>query len=244
MKCTVVGMWGGFPKKNEPTSGYLVEKDGFAILLDCGSGVAAHVQNYIDLNALHHVFVSHYHYDHSSDLGTFLFSRMINTQLKRVDKQLNIYGPADNDVKSRVDKVKQNNFHSYNKDSTFQVGPFSIKFHKNAHSVETYAMRITDDAGHSLVYTADSSYRKSLARFAEDADVLITECSLYEEEDGEKMGHMNARDVGMLAEKAGVEKVILSHLPHYGNLEELAETFRKVGAGEAVLAEAGMEIEV
>lgn len=244
MKCTVVGMWGGFPKKNEPTSGYLVEKDGFRILLDAGSGVAAHVQNYIDLNDLHHVFISHYHYDHSCDLGSFLFSRMINTQLGRVNKDLNIYGPADDEIKRQVDKVKHNTFHPYNANSSFKVGPFSIEFHRNAHSVETYAMRITDDDGKCLVYTADTNYRKSLVKFSEGADVLITECSLYEDEEGERMGHMNAEDVGILAEKSGVEKVVLSHLPHYGNLEDLAASFRKSGAGEAVLAEAGMEIEV
>lgn len=244
MKCTIVGMWGGFPKRNAPTSGYLIEKDGFRVMLDAGSGVAAHVQNYVDLNDLHHVFISHYHYDHASDLGTFLFSRMINTQIGRVDKDLNIYGPADEDVKRQVDKVKHNTFHPYGADSTFRIGPFSFSFHRNAHSVETYAMRITDDDGGVLVYTADTAYRKSLVKFAEGADVLITECSLYAGEDGEPMGHMNAEDVGMLAEKSGARKVVLSHLPHYGNIEELAGTFRKSGAGEGVLAEAGMEIEV
>ncbi len=244
MKCTVVGMWGGFPKKNEPTSGYIVEKDGFRILLDAGSGVAAHVQNYIDLNDFHHLFISHYHYDHASDLGTFLFSRMINTQLGRVNKNLNVYGPADDDVKRQVEDVKHNAFHPYDEGSRFQIGPFSLKFHKNAHSVETYAMRITDDDGHSLVYTADTNYRKSLVKFAEGADVLITECSLYEDEEGEKMGHMNAEDAGILAKKSGAGKVVLSHLPHYGNLEDMLDSFRKSGAGEAVLAEAGMEIEI
>jgi len=244
MKCTIVGMWGGFPKRNEPTSGYLVEKDGFCILLDAGSGVAAHVQNYVDLNDLHHLFISHYHYDHSCDLGSFLFSRMINTQLGRVDRNLNVYGPADDDVERQVDKVKHNTFHPYNADSSFKVGPFSIEFHRNAHSVETYAMRITDDDGKCLVYTADTNYRQSLAKFAEGADLLITECSLYEDEEGERIGHMNSEDVGILSEKSGARKVVLSHLPHYGNLEELADSFRKSGAGEAVLAEVGMVIEV
>src|SRR5699024_712351 len=105
-------------------------------------------------------------------------------------------------------------------------------------------MRITDDDGSVLVYTADTSYRKSRGKFAEGADVLITECSLYAGEDGEPMGHMNAEDVGMLADESGAGKDVMSHLPHYGSLEEIAVTFRKSGAGEAVLAEAGMEIEV
>src|SRR5699024_10398245 len=175
MKCTIVGMWGGFPKKNEPTSGYLVEKDGFAILLDAGSGVAAHVQNYIELNELHHLFISHYHYDHSVDLGAFMFGRMIGTYIGGTKKHLNIYGPADEDVAGKVEETDFNTFHPYYENSTVNVGPFTLTFHKNTHPVETYAMKITDDEGQVLVYTADSSYEDSLTRFAQNADVLITE---------------------------------------------------------------------
>src|SRR5699024_4519108 len=150
---------------------------------------------------LHHVFISHYHYDHASDLGTFLFSRMINTQIGRAGKDLNIYGPADDDVKKQVAKVRHNTFHPYGKDSTFRIGAVAFNIHRNAHSVETYVMRITDGSGSVLVYMADTSYRKSLVEFSEGADVLITECSLHAGEDGEPMGHMNAEDVGMPAEK-------------------------------------------
>lgn len=244
MKCTIVGMWGGFPKKNEPTSGYLVEKDGFAILLDAGSGVAAHVQNYIELNKLHHLFLSHYHYDHSVDLGAFLFGRMISTYIDQADKDLNVYGPKDKDIIKQVENTKFNKFHGYDKDSAIKVGPFTVTFHKNSHPVETYAMKITDDEGQVLVYTADTSYRKSLVKFAEDADVLITECSHYEGEEAERLGHMNAEEVALLAGKSGAKKVVLSHLPHYGNVEELLQTVKSAGIEDVVLAETGMEIEV
>ena len=244
MKCTIVGMWGGFPKKNEPTSGYLVEKDGFAILLDAGSGVAANVQNYIELNELHHLFISHYHYDHSVDLGAFMFGRMIGTYIGGTKKHLNIYGPADGDVAGQVEKTDFNTFHPYDENSTVNVGPFTLTFHKNTHPVETYAMKITDDEGRVLVYTADSSYEDSLTRFAQNADVLITECSHYEGEDAERLGHMNAEEAALLADKSGAKKVVLSHLPHYGNLQELLQTVKSAGIEEAVLAETGMEIEV
>ena len=244
MKCTIVGMWGGFPKKNEPTSGYLVEKDGFAILLDAGSGVAAHVQNYIELNKLHHLFLSHYHYDHSVDLGAFLFGRMIGTYIDQADKHLNVYGPKDKSISQQVENTKFNTFHPYDENSAIKAGPFTVTFHKNTHPVETYAMKITDDEGNILVYTADSSYRKSLVKFSENADVLITECSHYAGEDAEKLGHMNAEEVALLAEKSGVKKVVLSHLPHYGKVDELLQTVKSAGIEEAVLAETGMEIEV
>ena len=45
MKMTVVGFWGGFPEAGEATSGYLFEHDGFLLLVDCGSGVLAQLQN-------------------------------------------------------------------------------------------------------------------------------------------------------------------------------------------------------
>ena len=244
MICTIVGMWGGFPKKNEPTSGYLVEKDGFAILLDAGSGVAAHVQNYIELNKLHHLFISHYHYDHSVDLGAFMFGRMIGTYIGGTKKHLNIYGPADEDVAGQVEDTEFNTFHPYDDTSEIKVGPFTMRFHKNTHPVETYAMKIMDDEGQILVYTADTSYEESLVRFAQNADVLITECSHYEGEDAESLGHMNAEEAALLAEKSGVKKVVLSHLPHYGDLDELLQTVKSTGIEEAVLAETGMEIEV
>ena len=244
MKCTIVGMWGGFPKKNEPTSGYLIEKGGFAILLDAGSGVAAHVQNYIELNKLDHLFLSHYHYDHAADFGSFLFGRMISTYIGEVDKHLNIYGPKDDDIIKQVEDTKFNTFHPYDKNSAFNVGPFTITFHKNRHPVETYAMKITDDEGQTLVYTADTSYTESLVKFAENADVLITECSHYEGEDAERLGHMNAEEVALLAGKSGAKKVVLSHLPHYGNIEELLQTVKSAGIEEAVLAETGIEIEM
>lgn len=237
-------MWSGFPKKNEPTSGYLIEKDECSILIDAGSGVAAHVQNYIDLNQLHHIVLSHYHYDHSVDLGAFLFARMINMYMGRVNQVLNIYGPSDQDVEKQVNDVKLNTFHPYNKDSKLNIGPFSIEFHKNTHAVETYAMRITDDEGQVLIYTADTSYMDGLVDFAQNADVLITECSVYAEEDGAKMGHMNAEEAGVFAAKAGARRTVLTHLPHYGNVDELRASAEQAGAKNVELAAAGSEINI
>lgn len=244
MKCTVIGMWGGFPEKDEPTSGYLIEKDGFHILLDTGSGVAAHVQNYVELNDLHHIVMSHYHYDHSVDLGAFLFGRMINMFMGRIDTELNIYGPDDQKIIDQVNDVKLSRFHSYDASSQLNIGPFTIEFHRNNHPVETYAMRITDDEGKVLVYTADSSYMDSLVQFSEGADVLITECNSYEGEDAARLGHMNAEEAGLFSSRAGVKRTILTHLPHYGDVHELTESAEKAGAENVELAQVDQVIEI
>lgn len=49
MKITIIGHWGGFPKANEATSGYLIEHDNYKLLLECGSGVVSSLQKITDI---------------------------------------------------------------------------------------------------------------------------------------------------------------------------------------------------
>jgi len=236
-------MWGGFPKKNGPCSGFLIQQDEFSLLLDCGSGVVPEVQNYVDLNEINHVILSHYHYDHFSDIGVMLFSRLVNTQLKRTDQNLSIYGPHSDEIASRVKEVPHSKFTGINEDSILKIGPFTLEFQINIHPVETYAVRIT--AGNkTIVYTSDACYTDDLVTFSKEADLLITESSLYEGMDGTKSGHMTAEEAGKLAKNSNAKNVILSHLPHFGDLNELLESAIKQGNSNIQLAEVGMLVEV
>src|SRR5699024_7980259 len=93
MKITVVGLWNSFPKNNEATSGYLLEKDGFSVLIDAGSGIAAHVQDYISIHDIHHIILTHYNHDHAADLEAFMLSRKLAGRFKHRNQRLNLYGP-------------------------------------------------------------------------------------------------------------------------------------------------------
>lgn len=243
MKITVIGMWGGFPKKEGPCSGYLVEQDGFSMLIDCGSGVLVKLQEFIDLNEINDVLLSHYHYDHASDVGAYLFSRLVNTQLGRVDESLTIYGPQDEMKEQEFTSVPYTEFQAIDEESELHIGPFQLNFLKTIHPVETYAMKISNGKKR-FVYTADTSFTKGLVDFAKGADLLIAECSLYEGMDGKNSGHMNAREAGMLAKKAGAHKTLLTHLPHYGNIQKLVESAEKTGAAAVELAQPGMVITI
>jgi ribonuclease BN (tRNA processing enzyme) len=55
---------------------------------------------------------------------------------------------------------------------------------------------------------------------------------------------MNAKEAGILAHRSQAKKVILSHLPHYGELNELLVTAKQEGNKNIRLAEAGLMIEV
>jgi len=241
MECRVIGMWGGFPKKNGPCSGYLIQREGFSLLIDCGSGVLSELQNYIGLNDINNVVLTHYHYDHFSDIGSYLFSRLVNTQLGRADKELCVYGPADDGMQKQVEAVTYSRFTSFNEQSQFDIGPFSCTFMRNIHPVETYSVKIVCD-NKSIVFTSDTSFTPDLIDFTAKSDLLITECSLYEGMDGEVSGHMNSKDAGILAYQSKAKRVLLTHLPHYGDLNDLVVSAKKQGNPNIELAESGILI--
>ena len=71
------------------------------------------------------------------------------------------------------------------------------------------------------MYTADSSFKEEFIEFSKGADLLLCECNFYQQQNGKSAGHMNSIDAGRFAEKAGVKQLILTHLPHYGELPKL-----------------------
>ena len=55
-------------------SGYLVEEDGFHLLLDCGNGVFAKLRRFVDYVDVDAVVISHLHADHFLDLVPFAYA--------------------------------------------------------------------------------------------------------------------------------------------------------------------------
>ena len=48
MKLTVLGCLGAYPYKGEGTSSYLLESEGFHLLIDAGSTTLVRLENYLD----------------------------------------------------------------------------------------------------------------------------------------------------------------------------------------------------
>jgi ribonuclease BN (tRNA processing enzyme) len=241
MKLTVIGCWGGSPRPGGACSGYLLESAGKRLLVDCGSGVASAVQQACPLEAIDDVVVSHFHYDHMSDAGILSYARLVRRILGETSKDLVMYGLArGSDGAGVADLAMEGATRAVAVDEgdDVRIGPFRLSFLRTRHPLSCLAMRIACDDGSALGYTADSAYFEGLARFMEGVDVLLAECSLYAGVDGSQMGHMSSDDVVRLALCAHPGKVVLTHLPIYGDVGELLSCVR------AGLHGTGMRVEL
>ncbi|MFD1419332.1 MBL fold metallo-hydrolase [Companilactobacillus keshanensis] len=240
MLITVLGFYGGYPHNGIGTSGYLLRDDNFNVLIDCGSGVLNVLSNYLDPTDLDAVVLSHYHHDHTADLGVLQYNWLAAGK----DEPLPIYGHTQDFVNfAQLTEGNATKGIAYNDYEPTNIGPFKFEFLRTIHPVPAYAMRITK-GDETIVYTADTTYFDGLVDFAKGADLLITDTNFPEEVTGRKW-HMNTKESGNLAKDAGVKRMMISHLPQNYKKQTLLEQSQKYAGDIPVIrAFQGLEVQV
>lgn len=239
MKLIIVGFWGGYPGPGEATSAYLLQQDGYNLLIDCGSAAVSNIQKYINIEELNSVIISHYHHDHIADIGPLQYACLIKSKLGQSSRTLDIYGhPYDRNALERLTMEPYTKGIAYTGRNEICIGPFKVSFIKTKHPVICFGMKI-NSGDKEIVYTADGSYTEELVNFSKHADLLLCECNFYAGQDGSAPGHMNSTDAAIISKKAGVKKLLLTHLPHYGDHNELLLDAQSHFYGEVMLAKPG-----
>lgn len=244
MKLTIIGCWGGYPKVNEASAGYLLEHEGFHLLIDCGSGVLSKLPNFLPVEKLDAVILSHYHEDHIADIGVLQHARLIQSIVGGKLKTLPIYGhPFDENAFSKLTFKDITVGKAYDGQNPLTIGPFHIQFERTIHPAICFAMRIECD-GKVLVFTGDTVYKDEYISFVKDCDLLLSECNFYQGMDGKEAGHMNSEEVGRLAAEGNVKKLVLTHLPQFGQVEKLVVEAEQFYHGPVFLAKYGETYEL
>lgn len=104
-------------------------------------------------------------------------------------------------------------------------------------------------SGRKVVYTGDGRSNQSVVEASEDADLLIHESTFHgkDSDRASKTKHSTSEQAGRTARKAGVEKLILTHVsPRYeGEREILREDAVESFESENVrVAEDGLEVKI
>ncbi|RKX88813.1 MAG: MBL fold metallo-hydrolase [Spirochaetes bacterium] len=222
MKLTIIGSWGAYPGDGGATSGYLLQADGYNVLLDCGSGILSKLPRYLNINDLHSVVISHFHPDHVADAGVLKHAVIVQKALENRREKLLFYAPKVEPWFSELTHDGSTEGRPYSEDENYRIGPFVFTFKRAIHPVPAYSMRV-ECSGSSLGYTGDTSWSDNLSDFFGGVDLLLAEASLFNRFKGKVPGHMTSVEAAELASNASVKRLVVPHFPQFGKSEGLKQ---------------------
>ena len=254
MRLTIVGCSGSFPGPDSPASCYLVEADGFRLLVDLGSGALGALQRYASLYEIDAVCVSHLHADHCLDLCDYSVARRFHPDGPK--PLLPVYAPPEAALRLGLalgsDPVADarpdaDPYHGITELFSFttitpgvmEIGPLRVTAAHMNHPVETFGFRI-EHAGWRLAYSADTGESDALVRLAEGADLLLCEASFLDGPGLPEGLHLTARQAGEYGAGGGVGQLVLTHLVPWNDEDRTLDEAGQAFAGVLSLAAPGI----
>lgn len=214
IKVTVLGACAAWPTPGHACSGYLVEHDGFRFILDLGYATLPNLLRTASAESIDAVLITHGHPDHCADLHPLLRARALGgeeaprlpvyTQPHAIDAVLALDRPGMLDAAYEC--------RGFNPGQSFEVGPFSVETRPLPHFLPNVGIRIAA-GGRVLAYATDSGPSPELLPLAEGADLLIADATYAEHVPEDASPYLSSgRAAGELAARAGVRRLLLTHL--------------------------------
>jgi ribonuclease BN (tRNA processing enzyme) len=242
VRLTVLGGCGAWPAAGQACSGYLVEHEGFRVLIDPGYAVLPRLLESTAAEEVDAVLVSHGHPDHCADLNPLLRARALG---EAPPGALPVHAPPGAlDAVLALDKPRMlassYALRELVPGAPCDVGPFLLETWSLPHHVPNAGLRLSA-GGRVLAYTGDTGPAAEVAELARDADVLLAEATYPEQVPDEDAPYLSsALDAGRTAARAGVGRLLLTHLwpgtPTGPALAAAAKEFR----GELAVARGGL----
>lgn len=222
MELTVLGKYGPYGKAGTgAASGYLVKNQDDYLVMDMGSGTLSRLMGVADIKTINHIFISHLHFDHTSDLLPFRYL------LEELDHTVNIYTHKEDTPWYKI-LFDHPNFNMINIDenSEIKIGSMTLSFLKMNHTVTDYAVIINGEK--TLCYTGDTVYNDNIPKCFEISDLVLADCSKPRDFDGP---HMNVEDAIKLSKEYSA-KIIATHLSADFDPTELLKPYKNITVAE------------
>lgn len=217
MKITFLGTGSGIPQ-NRVQSGLIIEVNSESLkkplLFDCGCGVLQRIfESGYDHKIINTIFLTHLHLDHVSDVLALLKANWLVGV-----NNFHIFGPQGTQTwyettmspYTYIDKLDVT-IHELKPGEVLEFSDYTISTSATVHSVQSLAYKVENE-GNSIVYTGDTEPSCEVMKFAQEADVLIHECSFPLTFDVEH--HTTPHTLAECIKKCGlnVEKLYLTHI--------------------------------
>ncbi|HEY2986028.1 MAG TPA: MBL fold metallo-hydrolase [Jatrophihabitantaceae bacterium] len=248
MRITVLGGCGAWPAAGQACSGYLVEHDGYHLLIDPGYATLPRLLEHLDAADVDAVLVTHGHPDHCADLNPLLRARVLSDH---PPAPLPAYAPAgaldavlalDTRMFARTRPVTVNDIEPGHR---FDIGPFTVDTRLLPHYIPNAGVRLSA-GGAALAYTGDCGPDPGVVELARDSDLLIADATYVDEvSDPDVVGVLGtAREAGLQADAAGTGRLVLTHLWPGTDPESSLAAARAGYAGPIDVARAGLTVAI
>jgi ribonuclease BN (tRNA processing enzyme) len=250
MRLTVLGASPACQNPGGACSGYLVEEDGTAVVIDCGSGVFGRLQQYVKPEDVQAVIISHMHADHTLDLMQYRYYLNFSSATRPPHQRPALYLPPEGHEKllgvSRLQDTSPEFFskvfdtHEYDPLVGLNIGALRVGFVPVRHIPHTYAMRIKGSA--ELAFSADSGPCEGLLEVARDSDLFLCECANTEQ--SQYKFHLTPRQAGSVAQEAGAHQLLLTHRWWIDGKESAVREASELFRGPIQLASEDMRVTI
>ncbi len=252
MRLIVLGKSPAWPDPGGACSGYLLEHDGFTLLLDCGAGVLGKLTEVSDYLALDAVLISHLHADHILDLIPFSYALHLSPRRSDPPRRPPLHAPPDSlDMFHRLGACWSDEgliteafaVTEYDPEAAVQVGPFRVRFREVPHYTQSFACELSAD-GSRITFGADCGPNDALTDFAQDTDLLIVEASLRVPDTDVPRGHMTPLEAGQAGRAARAHRLLVTHFSDELGADWVRQESTRGYGSEVILAASGAEITV
>ena len=214
MRLRVLGGCGGWPAAGQACGGYLVEHDGFRLLIDPGYAILPRLLEVIGAELVDEGLISHGHPDHCADLHPLLRARALRDDPSPPLAVHALPNAVDRVVALDRPGLLEDAYvlHAFAAGDPLEIGPFQISTWLLPHSVPSVGIRLAA-GGRTLAYTGDTGPSPDLEDLARGADLFLAEATFPEHVPADSASHLSsAKQAGELSSRASVKQLMLTHL--------------------------------
>jgi ribonuclease BN (tRNA processing enzyme) len=239
---TVLGGCGAYPEPGRACSGFLVEWDGFRLVLDLGYATLPRLLRHCPGGAVDAVVITHEHPDHCIDLHGLFRMRLYGGD---DGAKLPLYCPPG--VLSRLGGLEpeadmRTVFDVHTLPGIYRVGPFELRGVLLPHHVPNAGVRLRNDQV-VLAYTGDTGPDPLLAELGRDSDLFIVEATDRKGEAQQpRRNLLTSEEAGFWAARAGARRLMLTHFWPGNDREAAAAAARSAFGGEVLIADEGLVV--